>query len=253
MTFPVVWDLGGVSVRAHTVFEVLGYAAAFRLHRALLGRTGDVVDVWTRWAGIAAAIVGAALGSRLLFVLDDPGLIPARSGDPVALFGGKTIVGALLGGWLAVEVVKRRMGTTRRTGDAYAAALLLGIGVGRIGCFLEGVNDATHGLPTALPVGVDFGDGVPRHATQLYESLLALAALPFAVRATLRRPAWCREGDLFRIVLGGYLLWRFGIDFLKPGSTWWAGLSGIQVAAGAGAAVLLASVFRGRGAVGSPP
>ena len=86
--------------------------------------------------------------------------------------------------------------------------------VGRIGCFLAGLNDGTYGLPTALPWGIDFGDGIPRHPTQLYEWLLALAAM-------LTYPRWrlvfAHETGLgFRVFIAGYLLWRLFIDALKP-------------------------------------
>jgi len=37
--------------------------------------------------------------------------------------------------------------------------LAVGIAVGRIGCFLTGLDDHTYGLPTTLPWAVDFGDG----------------------------------------------------------------------------------------------
>ena len=55
------------------------------------------------------------------------------------------------------------------TGDLLALPLVLGIAIGRIGCFLSGLEDQSYGVATALPWGVDFGDGVARHPTQLYE------------------------------------------------------------------------------------
>jgi len=39
--------------------------------------------------------------------------------------------------------------------------LAIGVAIGRIGCYLAGLDDFTYGTPTALPWGHDFGDGVP--------------------------------------------------------------------------------------------
>ena len=75
--------------------------------------------------------------------------------------------------------------------------------------------------------GVDFGDGVARHPTQLYEcaaALIALAAWPRWSRAFAAIP-----GLAFRVFMLGYLLWRLGVDSFKPVPySYWLGLSGIQ-------------------------
>jgi prolipoprotein diacylglyceryltransferase len=223
MEFPVRIEVAGVAVPAHVLLEFLGYAAGFQAYRALRRRAGDVIGEAPRWAVVAAAAVGAALGSKLLFLLDDPAASWARRHDPAALLAGKTIVGGLLGGWVAVEAVKRMLDVERRTGDL-SAPLCLGIAVGRVGCFLEGLGDATFGVATALPWGVDFGDGVARHPTQLYEAAFLLAlAVPF-LRATARPHA---DGSLFRAFVAAYCAWRLAIDFLKPGGAL-LGMSGIQ-------------------------
>jgi len=96
--------------------------------------------------------------------------------------GGKTIVGALIGGLLAVELIKRYIGFSTSTGDLYAIPLAVGIAIGRIGCFLTGLSDNTYGIPTSLPWGIDFGDGISRHPTQLYEIIFLAALIPFLYR-----------------------------------------------------------------------
>jgi prolipoprotein diacylglyceryltransferase len=99
--------------------------------------------------------------------------------DPAYLIGGKTIVGALAGGLISVELTKRYIGIRTSTGDLYAIPLALGIAIGRIGCFLTGLSDNTYGTSTNLPWAVNFGDGIPRHPTQLYEIIFLLALIPF--------------------------------------------------------------------------
>ena len=78
--------------------------------------------------------------------------------------------------------------------------------------------DFTYGTPTSLPWAHDFGDGVPRHPVQLYESAAMAAFAALYVRRVL-------VGDRFFITNGFYLavgcygLQRFAWEFLKPYGT----------------------------------
>lgn len=199
---------------AHFVFESLAYIVGFRIYLRSRARSGDVIDESSRMWVIAAAIVGAAIGSKILHLLSDPALLLDKWNDPYHLMGGKTIVGGLLGGLIAVELAKLRLGIRHRTGDLFVFPLIVGIAVGRIGCFFDGLSDETYGAATSLPWGVDFGDGVVRHPTQLYE-ILWLAGIGFWLRSFARRQK--REGDAFRAFMVLYLGFRLPIDFLKPG------------------------------------
>ena len=207
----------------HPLFEALGYAAGFALYLRARRRQGDSLNDERRWMVIAAAAVGALVGSRLLGLAE---MAPVRgmSRHDLLLPGGKTIVGGLLGGWLAVELARRAMGLRARTGDLFAVPLCVGIAVGRVGCFFAGLADDTYGKATTLPWGVDFGDGVRRHPTQIYE-IVFLALLAWALTRMARRPH--REGTIFRCFLAAYLAWRLAIDFLKPQPLVW-GLNVIQ-------------------------
>ena len=226
MTFPVVFHIGSWQIPAHLVFESLGYFLGFRAYLALRRRSHDDIDENVRWSVIAAAAVGAAIGSKILGWLDHPAEAWAHRGDLAWLLGGKTIVGGLLGGLIAVEVAKRAIGETRSTGDLFVIPLCVGMSVGRIGCFLAGLDDHTYGVATTLPWGVDFGDGVRRHPVQLYEIVIlaGIATWAWAARASLRR------GDVFRGFMILYLAFRLVIDVIKPESRPYLGLSGIQVA-----------------------
>jgi prolipoprotein diacylglyceryltransferase len=195
---------------------------------------------------VAGALLGAGLGAKALHILT---LLPvAHQVGWVALFGGKSILGAILGGHLGVEVAKRLVHETRRTGDLFVLPLCVGIAVGRVGCFLTGLADGTYGNPTALPWGVDFGDGVRRHPTQLYEVGFAVA---FVIMALLVRKR-LRQGGLWRLFLGAYCAWRLAIDGLKPYPVL-AGLNAIQWAALAGLVWLAISEVRLRKQASSEP
>jgi prolipoprotein diacylglyceryltransferase len=175
--------------------------------------------------------------------------------------GGKTIVGALISGLIAVELMKRYIGVRQSTGDLYAIPLALGIAIGRIGCFLTGLSDNTYGTPTTLPWAINFGDGIPRHPTQLYEIIFLLLPIPILYRivsgivilsgaevtrsetsAQSKDPshhdsatALARSslkvflpGDAFKFFMVAYLTFRLLCDFIKPYPRILLGLGGIQ-------------------------
>ena len=225
MTLPVQFWLGPLPIHPHLVFDALAYLVGARLYAFLKARTHDPLAPADRWWVVAAAFVGASIGAKLAHWLAHPALTLAHRADLFYLLGGKSVIGALLGGLLAVELTKRRLGLTRATGDPFAVPLVVGIALGRIGCFLSGLDDHTHGLPAELPWAIDYGDGAPRHPAQLYEiAFLLLGLLPLLLWAD-RRPR--REGDLFKLFMVGYLGFRLGLEFLKPGELV-LGLNGLQ-------------------------
>lgn len=222
----------------HPIFETLAYTVGYAVYRRSRDRRGDFLPDDYRWLIIAAASIGALLGSRFLGLLEE---IPISqlTWRNLLFPGGKTIVGGLLGGWLAVEIAKRFKHIHSRTGDLFVVPLCIGIAIGRIGCFLAGLADDTFGTSTHLPWGVDFGDGISRHPTQLYE-ILFLALLAFALRRYNSHPH--PEGATFRLFVAAYLTWRLAIDFIKPQPDHY-GLNLIQWACLAGLFALAPSIF----------
>jgi phosphatidylglycerol---prolipoprotein diacylglyceryl transferase len=223
--FPVYLHLGSWRIHPHLFFETLAYAAAFRVYLWLRRRNGDALPDANRWWVICAAIGGALAGSKILYWLEDPRLTLANLDNPAFLLGGKTIVGALIGGLIAVELMKKFLGITRRTGDLFALPLCVGICIGRIGCFLTGLKDHTFGTATSLPWGVNFGDGVARHPTQLYEIIFAAVLGAFLWTRSNREH---REGDIFKMFMVAYFSFRLACDFLKPDVRVFMKLTSIQ-------------------------
>lgn len=224
----------------HAFFEALGYGLGFAAYKRARRKAGDVLDEQQRWTVIAAAALGALLGSRVLGLLQQAPRVHIAWTQMLTPDGGKTIVGGLLGGWLAVEMAKKLQGISIRTGDMFAVPLCTGIAVGRVGCLLAGLADDTYGKPSSLPWAVDFGDGVARHPTQAYE-ILFLMVLAVVLRRFAKRPH--ANGSIFRLFMGAYLSWRLLIDFIKPQPSV-LGLNAIQWAS------LLGLLALGLGALG---
>jgi len=232
VSFPVWISLGPLRIHPHFLFELLAYAVAGMAYWRGRRTLGDHVSSEARWALSAAAVIGALIGSRLLFWFEDPRRTLSQLTDFQHLVGGQTIVGGLLGGWLGVEWQKRRIGIHQPTGDLLAVPIALGAAVGRIGCFLSGLPDGTYGVFSSLPWAIDLGDGIPRHPTALsFMFTLAYALTRFALKAS--------RGEVFLALMSSYLAFRLMIDGLKPGVTLVAGLTAIQVACVAGLAVAL--------------
>lgn len=226
MEFPIGLPLGPIEVPAHPIFEALGILLAFKLFERLRARRGDSLDEKGRWVSFAGAALGALIGSRLVAALERPDLF---LDPPSWLFyvSGQSVAGAIAGGIVGAEIAKWLIGEKRRTGDLFVYPLIMGIAVGRIGCFLTGVADDTAGLPSSLPWAMDQGDGVARHPTAIYE-IIFVGLLALGLRAA-EKTGRLREGDLFRIFCVGYFSWRFFVEFLKPIEPLALGLSSIQI------------------------
>lgn len=128
---------------------------------------------------------------------------------------GRSIVGALAGAIVAIEVFKWMRGIGGSTGLIFVPAFATSVAIGRWGCFLSGIEDHTYGTPTSLPWGHDFGDGILRHPVQLYESSAMTAFLLVALILIGRRNRFFMGNGFYLMVLF-YAGQRFIWEFLKP-------------------------------------
>ncbi len=192
----------------HTIFDILAWLAAGVAAWGLSRLRYLQFPAQSFELGyIAALVFGAGLGAYLfgslnLWFSGLPGI--ARS-----------VEGALVGGTVAIELYKYRNGISIRTGARFALPLAIGIAIGRVGCFFAGLDDFTYGTPTTLPFGHDFGDGIPRHPVQLYESAAMAAFAIFYIVAVVKRSSFVISNG-FYLALGYYGLQRFVWEFLKP-------------------------------------
>jgi phosphatidylglycerol---prolipoprotein diacylglyceryl transferase len=232
MTFPVRLALGPFVVPLHLLCEVLAYSIGYRVYRRLRARTPDrISDEHRLWIFVGAA-VGALIGSRVLGLLEHPAELLHPPGGWPYFFTNKTILGGLLGGLIGVELTKKRLGVTASSGDLMVYPLILGMTIGRIGCFLSGLEDGTFGTPTTLPWGINFGDGITRHPTNLYEiGWLLLTGLGLW-RLEKHRPL--TDGARFQLFMVSYCAFRLLVEFFKPALPWPAWLTPIQWATVAG-------------------
>ena len=156
------------------------------------------------------------------FVALAAGAIPGAwlAGSLVSLRGAHpalshSVVGALAGAIVGVEIYKARRGVTVSTGGVFVGPFALGVVVGRLGCFFSGIVDGTYGSPTSTPWGVDLGDGISRHPVQIYESGAMAVFLAIYLEGLARHRSWAlRRG--FYLMCVWYGAQRFVWEFLKP-------------------------------------
>ncbi len=255
------------SVILHLIFETGGFLIGFQYYLHLRKKEKDLLTEKERYWILISVITGALIFSRFIAVMEHLDQISRET--PLAFYyGQKTIVGGLLGGLLFTEIIKKIMNIKYSSGDMMTYPIITGIAVGRVGCFLSGVNDGTHGIPSSIIWAVDFGDGIRRHPVQLYEIIFLLLIFIllktldsrfssekdrdqskkeyletvslqpaesikyksfFSVTNILIESGTLKNGMKFRIFLFSYLLFRFFSEFIKPVSVFALGISFIQI------------------------
>ena len=209
-------------MNVHLILEYIAFFVAYRYYVFLRKRSSDVIPSPNRLSIILGAALGALVGSRVVGFLENP----VFSASLLYIYNTKTIMGGLFGGLLGVEITKRIIHEPHSSGDLFTLPIIVGIFIGRIGCFLSGTNEFTYGTATTLPTGMDLGDGVLRHPLALYE-LVFLAALYLICRRWYERRS-LPDGQLFKLFMLSYFGFRFLMEFIKPNVFLPLGMSSIQ-------------------------
>ncbi len=173
-----------------------------------------------------AALAGAFLGAKLVYLGAEGWLHWHDPNRWVILATGKSVTGALLGGYLAVEIAKRMLGYRGTTGDWFAVIVPVGIVLGRVGCILRGCCLGRVCEPSWFTM--NDANGVARWPAALVE--LLFNALMLGVILILRRQK-ILPGQHFHIYLMAYGLFRFFHEFLRDTPQIVGPISGYQIAA----------------------
>lgn len=220
--YPVLARWGDFTLYTHDVFSLLAIVVGFGIYYVELRRRGWL-EPRIIWISLAA-LLGAAFGARLITSWERPEVYAAFTSLPMTVAierSGKSIIGAIAGGYLAIALAKRAFGYGRSTGDAYVLAIPIATAIGRVGCFL---SELPLGTPTTLPWGLTVSPaaaaafpvcpfcGGPMHPTMLYEIGFNLAAAWLIWRFRGRVPA---SGDALKIYLLGAGIFRFLVEFLR--------------------------------------
>lgn len=209
---PIAIELGPLAVRWYGLMYVIGILGGWWLGRVQARRswspvTEQQVDDMVTWIALGV-ILGGRFGSVLFYNFSD------FLSRPIMLFeiwkGGMSFHGGMLGVALAMWIYGRRIKVDFWSlTDFIAPIVTIGLGAGRLGNF---INGELWGKVTDVPWAVVV-DGVPRHASQLYEAFFEGVCLLTVLwlYALKPRPRMAVTG----LFLAGYGLVRFGVEFVR--------------------------------------
>jgi len=208
-------------VEAYPVFVLLALLSGIFVYLIELRR--DRIESANALYIAIFAIVGGIIGSKLPIILIYWHELNSSSNSLDVLVSGRTIVGGLIGGALGTFLAKKLFHIKERLGNQIAIPVAVGMAVGRVGCLLRG---CCYGQATSLPWGIDLGDHIARHPTQLYEMLFDIL---LAFYLAWRKKQGVEAGELFKIFLNGYLSFRFFLEFIRVEKIGFIGLTDFQV------------------------
>jgi phosphatidylglycerol:prolipoprotein diacylglycerol transferase len=212
---PILIELGPIRVSWYGLMYVFGFLASYLLVRYQMKRKDfgvsklDVENLY--FYLILGLIVGARLGYVLFYdlkmYLKDPLEIIYINHGGMSFHGG--LIGVLIVGILFSWKNKKSFW---RIADLFIVTAPIGLGLGRIGNF---INGELYGRETDVPWGMIFPNGGthPRHPSQLYECGLEGGVL-FLILWFLkdkRLPA----GGLLAVFLSLYGLFRFFVELFR--------------------------------------
>ncbi len=212
---PVFFHLGPLEFRWYGLMYIIGFFAAYFLiltgvKRKNIGWTRDDVADF-----VFSVAMGIIIGGRLGYVLFYN--LPIYLSNPLKIFavweGGMSFHGGLAGGILAgVLVVRKKKITIFQMADIVAPTVPIGLGLGRIGNF---INGELYGRVTDVPWGMVFpgGGNLPRHPSQLYEAVLEGPVMFFILWLLGRKNP--PVGVVSWSFIALYGLFRFSVEFFR--------------------------------------
>ena len=245
--YPILFQFGSFTISSFGVMMVIAFLLGNYLLR--IDVVAEGYDAIIADDIIFRAAIGGILGAKFYYLIENiptgqaadniNGLINiiagifTLNGERIAFgiqnFGaGLVFLGGLVGGMAAVSwYIYRNNLNWFKIADLAAPFLVLGHGIGRIGCFLVGDD---YGIPTNLPWAIAFPNGLPPtniavHPTQLYE-MSAYFIIFFYLRYRKRNQTFSGEIIFEYLFLGG--ISRFMVDFIRTNTKYIFGLSGAQ-------------------------
>ena len=254
--FPIIFDFGIISILGfefHPVINSYGFMLMMAFYSCYYFLNKDLnrlgYDAKLASDIVFAAAVGGILGSKIYYLIENFERVKADPTGMIFSGAGLVFLGGLMGGTLGVTyVIKKNKLSWIKFADIVAPLLILGYAVGRVGCLLVGDD---YGLPTNVPWGIAFPNGLPPstysvfqsyypwvnlegfspgvlkvHPTQIYESVIGFGIFYYLYQ---KRSKVVIVGSLFFTYLIFAGAERFFIEFLRVNSKYLFGLSGSQL------------------------
>ena len=225
--FPTLYDFGTITILGKPYpigIHSYGIMMALAFLTALVGLQREFprknIDVQLAYSIVFRAVVFGVLGAKIYYLIEFQDLSAFFSSSGLVLYGG------LIAGSVAILYTIYRSGSPMLPIiDAIGPLLLLGIGIGRIGCLLAG--DGCYGRRCTLPWpwGMEFPAGIKPtidrisgevfsvYPTPLYDFLLMVVA--FSLFWRFRKKLERVPGIISGLVLIYIGVERFIIEFWR--------------------------------------
>ena len=224
MTFPqidpIIFSVGPLHVRWYGMMYVLGFFATIMLVKYQIKKFGfkefekDFENL--NLVLIISLVLGGRLGYVLFYnfsyYLQHPAQILATWQGGMSFHGG--FLGLILG---AVIFCRKKGLDFWRVADMYAVTIPIGLGLGRLGNF---INAELYGRVTNVAWGMIFPGGgpLPRHPSQLYEAFLegvVLFCILWILKDKQKPPHSWAHGSMLAIFLILYGIFRIIVEFFR--------------------------------------
>lgn len=222
--FPELFPIGPIPVRAYGLMLALSFLAGVWYISRMSARDGKSPEQFLTIAYIL--IIGGVVGARLSYIVLHLSEFAGNWGatfnpfasDSYGIAGLNMYGGVVLGVVGAVAYCRLRKIPILESLDYFAPTVGIGLGLTRVGCFLNG---CCFGTPTDLPWGVMFpGGSIPSyifphehlHPAQLYSSLYGIG-LFVLLHLVMKRKQF--HGQLLALLFMIEAVFRFGIEYVR--------------------------------------
>jgi phosphatidylglycerol:prolipoprotein diacylglycerol transferase len=212
---PVLVELGPIRLSWYGIMYVFGFLISYLLVRHQMKKKEFGISKQEVENLYFYLILGLMVGARLGYVLFYD--LKMYLADPLEIFaiwhGGMSFHGGLIGVLIVGILFSwKNKKSFLRIADLIIVTAPIGLGLGRIGNF---INGELYGRVTQIPWGMIFPKGgpLPRHPSQLYESALEGGVLFLIL--WLIKDKKLPSGGLLALFLSLYGVFRFFVEFFR--------------------------------------
>jgi len=248
---PILFEIGPLTVRTYglllAVSFIAGILLALRRSRARGLNQNQMINM------SLLIMLAGIVGARIMYVIPHWNEFSANPLDIISPFQSSGSIGltglTTYGGFIAAVLVSILYLRVNRLSiwkacDAFAPSIALGIGVSRVGCFMNG---CCFGLPTESALGVvfpafsaagSFYPDVALHPAQLYNAVLGFGLFGLLMWLD-RKPRY--DGFLFAVLLIAEPITRFFVDLFRyyESSMTLGSLGGVALSVNQGISIVL--------------
>jgi len=217
--YPNLFRIGNFQISSYSFFVLAGLIIGLIVYFYFARKQKESGE--KSFYVVIAGLVGGILGAKLPYWIFNYQVIIDYYPNISPILSGRTITGGLIGGTLSVIYIKNKLSIKDKKGNIFAPAIAIGLAIGRIGCFFRGCCYGTH---TDLFCGIEFGDAIFRHPTQLYEVLYFIVFFVYSTVKIKKMPS----GYLFYLLMNSYFIFRFFEEFIRYNDDIIYGLSFFQ-------------------------